>query len=402
MIDLLWTAGFVLSALLIIYHHVGYPLVLNWLSARREQRKVKKNARKQKAKERCYKASKRDCTLPSVTVIVPAYNEEQWIAEKIRNLASLDYPRDKLAVVIACDGCTDNTAAIAQDTIQEAICADTLFIVHDHEVNRGKVGLINAEMESVTSDITALSDVSALVSCDSLLLASQHYQNEKVGVVNATYQIMATHNQGEAAYWQYQSNVKYKESLIGSTIGSHGAFYTFRTKLFSPLEPEIINDDFILPMRIVLQGYDSVYEPKMLAIELEESSDSSDFKRRLRISAGNMQQFLKLKKLLLPRYRGTAFAFLSGKVLRLATPYLMIMCLVSSLLLIHYPAFQFLMLTQLAVYSVALITYLVPVLNLFKPFKLISYLVVGHIANFAGGLRYLLGMENGRWKRVNQ
>lgn len=82
MIDLLWTAGFVLSALLIIYHHVGYPLVLNWLSARREQRKAKKNARKQKAKERCYKASKRDCTLPSVTVIVPAYNEEQWIAEK--------------------------------------------------------------------------------------------------------------------------------------------------------------------------------------------------------------------------------------------------------------------------------------------------------------------------------
>lgn len=82
-------------------------------------------------------------------------------SRKIRNLASLDYPRDKLAVVIACDGCTDNTAAIAQDTIQEAICADTLFIVHDHEVNRGKVGLINMEMESVTSDITALSDVSA-------------------------------------------------------------------------------------------------------------------------------------------------------------------------------------------------------------------------------------------------
>ncbi|MFQ0976890.1 glycosyltransferase family 2 protein [Vibrio campbellii] len=398
MIDLLWTIGFVLSALLIIYHHVGYPLVLNWLSARRKQRQTSKNM----GKERCYKASKADCTLPTMTVIVPAYNEEQWIAEKIRNLASLDYPRDKLTIIVACDGCTDNTAEIAQNTIQEAICADTLFIVHDHKNNRGKVSLINTEIESVTSEITALSDVSALVSCDSLLLASQHYQNENVGVVNATYQIMSTQNQGEAAYWRYQSKVKFKESLIGSTIGSHGAFYTFRTDLFAPLEPEIINDDFILPMRIVLQGYASVYEPKMLAIELEESSDDSDFKRRLRISAGNMQQFLKLKRLLLPRYRGTAFAFLSGKVLRLATPYLMIMCLTSSILLIEHPAFQLLLAGQLAVYLVALITYLIPAFNLFKPFKLINYMVVGHIANFAGGLRYLLGMENGRWKRVNQ
>ncbi|HDM8232844.1 TPA: glycosyltransferase family 2 protein [Vibrio campbellii] len=397
MIDLLWTIGFVLSALLIIYHHVGYPLVLNWLSARRKQRQTSKNM----GKERCYKASKADCTLPTMTVIVPAYNEEQWIAEKIRNLASLDYPRDKLTIIVACDGCTDNTAEIAQNTIQEAICADTLFIVHDHKNNRGKVSLINTEMENVASEITALSDVSALVSCDSLLLASQHYQNENVGVVNATYQIMSTQNQGEAAYWRYQSKVKLKESLIGSTIGSHGAFYTFRTNLFTPLEPEVINDDFILPMRIVLQGYASVYEPKMLAIELEESSDDSDFKRRLRISAGNMQQFLKLKRLLLPRYRGTAFAFLSGKVLRLATPYLMIMCLTSSILLIEHPAFQLLLTGQLAVYLVAFITYLIPVFNLFKPFKLINYMVVGHIANFVGGLSYLLGMENGRWKRVN-
>ncbi|WP_049536039.1 glycosyltransferase family 2 protein [Vibrio harveyi] len=399
MIDLLWTTGFVLSALLIVYHHVGYPLVLNWLSTRSELRKV---AKKATVKERCYKASKNDCILPTMTIVVPAYNEEQWIAEKIRNLASLDYPRDKLTIVIACDGCTDNTAEIAQNTIQEAICADTLFIIRDHAINRGKVTLINSEMKNITTEITVLSDVSALVSCDSLLLASQHYQNENIGVVNATYQIMATQNQGEAAYWQYQSNVKYKESLIGSTIGSHGAFYTFRTKLFTPLEPEIINDDFILPMRIVLQGYASIYEPRMLALELEESSDNSDFKRRLRISAGNMQQFLKLKKLLLPRYRGTAFAFLSGKVLRLATPYLMIMCFVSSLLLMEYPTFQALLVAQLAVYSIALITYLIPAFNLFKPFKLINYIVVGHIANFAGGLRYLLGMENGRWKRVNQ
>ncbi|MGI3103315.1 glycosyltransferase family 2 protein [Vibrio alginolyticus] len=394
--DLLWIIGFGLSAFLIVYHHVGYPLLLKWLPLKQQAET------KAPFVERAYKASKTDSQLPSITVIVPAYNEEQWIAEKIRNLASLDYPRDKLRVVIACDGCTDNTAEIAQATIQEAICSDTLFIINDHQVNRGKVALLNEEMRHVSSDITALSDTSALISCDSLLLASQHYQNENVGVVNATYQIMSTDNQGEAAYWQYQSRVKHQESLLGSTIGSHGAFYTFRTHLFEPLEVSTINDDFILPMRIVLRGYSAIYEPNMLALELEQSSDDADFKRRLRISAGNMQQLMQLKKLLLPRYRGTAFAFLSGKVLRLATPYLMIVCFICSLLLAHNPLFQVMLSAQVGIYSIALITYLMPALNTIKPFKLISYIVIGHLANFIGGMKYLLGMENGRWKRVNQ
>ncbi|EJG1639249.1 glycosyltransferase family 2 protein [Vibrio sp. B513a] len=394
--DLLWIIGFGLSAFLIVYHHVGYPLLLKWLPLKQQ------DETKAPFVKRAYKASKTDSQLPSITVIVPAYNEEQWIAEKIRNLASLDYPRDKLRVVIACDGCTDNTAEIAQATIQEAICSDTLFIINDHQINRGKVALLNEEMRHVSSDITALSDTSALISCDSLLLASQHYQNENVGVVNATYQIMSTDNQGEAAYWRYQSRVKHQESLLGSTIGSHGAFYTFRTHLFEPLEVSTINDDFILPMRIVLRGYSAIYEPNMLALELEQSSDNADFKRRLRISAGNMQQIMQLKQLLLPRYRGTAFAFLSGKVLRLATPYLMIVCFICSLLLAHNPLFQVMLFAQVGIYSIALITYLMPALNTIKPFKLISYIVIGHLANFIGGMKYLLGMENGRWKRVNQ
>ncbi|NMU70383.1 glycosyltransferase family 2 protein, partial [Vibrio parahaemolyticus] len=97
--DLLWIIGFGLSAFLIVYHHVGYPLLLKWLPLKQQ------DETKAPFVERAYKASKTDSQLPSITVIVPAYNEEQWIAEKIRNLASLDYPRDKLRVVIACDGC---------------------------------------------------------------------------------------------------------------------------------------------------------------------------------------------------------------------------------------------------------------------------------------------------------
>ena len=286
MSDYIWLIGFILSVSIIVYHHFAYPLILRIITFNQKKRHDSLTI-----EERNYKSSKNDLSLPTITIIVPAFNEEQWIAEKIRNLGSLDYPKDKLTIILALDGCTDNTADIARDTIQEAICSDTLFIIHDHEVNRGKVAMINGEMKDVIADITVLTDTSALVSCDSLLLAASHFQQENVGVVNATYQIMNTQNQGEATYWQYQSQLKYNESLIGSTIGSHGAFYAFKTKLFTPLEPDTINDDFILPMRIVLNGYLSIYEPKMLAIELEQSSDTTDFRRRLRISAGNMQQF---------------------------------------------------------------------------------------------------------------
>ena len=396
MSDYIWVIGFILSISIIFYHHFGYPLILRLITHKQKKRQNIMNV-----EERHYKPTKSDCDLPTISIIVPAFNEERWIAEKIRNLGSLDYPKNKLTVILALDGCTDKTAEIAQNTIQEAICADTLFIIHDNAINRGKVAIINSEMKYIDSEITVLTDTSALVSCDSLLLAALHFQKENVGVVNATYHILNTQNHGESSYWHYQSQLKYNESLIGSTIGSHGAFYSFKTNLFTPLEPDTINDDFILPMQIVLNGYAAIYEPRMLAIELEQSSDSTDFRRRLRISAGNMQQFLKLKKLLLPRYKGTAFSFLSGKVLRLTIPYFTILCLISTLLLSHYPIFQALSLVQITIYLIALISSLIPSFMLFKPFKLINYFVCGHIANLAGGLRYLFGYENGHWKRIN-
>ncbi|MDF2152227.1 glycosyltransferase family 2 protein [Vibrio sp. CAU 1672] len=397
MLELILLNTFCLSILLIIYHHLGYPLLLRKVCSNKQPQKMRI-----KTAERCYQHSELDDTLPSITIIVPAYNEQQWIAEKIRNMACLDYPRDKLKVIIACDGCTDDTTQLAQQTIQEAICAETLFIVHNHPTNRGKVAVINEEIAQSTSDIIALSDASALLSYDSLLLAAHHFQDANVGVVNATYQILSSDNLGETTYWKYQSQLKYGESIIGSAIGAHGAFYTFRTQLFSPLEPGIINDDFILPMRIVLKGYHAVYEPRMLALELEASNDATDFKRRLRISAGNMQQLIKLRTLLRPRYRGTAFTFVSGKVLRLATPYLMLACLISSLSLSHNTVFAILSGGQVALYLIAVLSLVVPSLNTIRVFKIISYVLLGHAANLTGGMRYLLGLENKPWTRLNQ
>ena len=395
MIDWVLASLCLFSGMLIVYHHAAYPILLRWYAKRNPVRQVSESSR-------CYKEEQRDSTLPSITILVPAFNEEQWIAEKIRNLASLDYPKKKLEVIIACDGCTDKTVDIAQMTIQEAMCSDIHFEIHDHTQNRGKVAVVNEEVTNITSDIIALSDVSALISLDALLIAAAHFESDAVGVVNATYQLCPTGNEGENTYWQYQTAVKQCEASLGSSLGSHGAFYLFRTALFTPLPLNTINDDFILPMQIVKQGYIAEYETQMIALELEESNLKTDFNRRLRISAGNMQQAIRLFGLFSPKFKGIAFAFFSGKGLRLLTPYLMIVCLVCSILLKDYLLFEVLLWAQVFVYSIGLLGCILPKNQINKPISLISYLVVGHYANFIGGLRYLLGLENSPWTRANR
>ncbi|CAH8188132.1 glycosyltransferase family 2 protein [Vibrio aestuarianus] len=380
---------------LIIYHHVGYPLFLKWYSKSHPIKTVPKTLRG-------YRQAQNDSLRPSVTVVVPAFNESRWIAEKIRNLAALDYPKSQLTVIIACDGCTDDTVEIAEQTIQEAICSDTYFEVHSYTLNRGKVALLNDEMTYVQSEITAFSDVSALISLDALLIAEQHFMNPDVGVVNAQYQLLDQTNQGETNYWRYQGQVKLNEASLGSTLGAHGALYLFRTALFEPLSENTINDDFVLPMEIIRKGYLAHYEPNMVALELEPTQQESDFKRRLRISAGNMQQMIHLFELFSPRYKGVAFAFFSGKGLRLATPYLMLICFSCSLVLMHNFLFMILLLLQIFAYSLGALGVLFPRLFSYKICQLVTYIVAGHYANFIGGLRYLLGLENGRWARVNR
>ncbi|GLT18912.1 glycosyl transferase [Vibrio zhanjiangensis] len=393
MIDIIIAAGFTLSAALIIYHHVVYPMILSWYSKHHPATAIQHV-------ERGYKKGQDDVECADVTILVPAYNEEKWIAEKIRNLASIDYPKKHYQVIIACDGCTDRTVQIAQDTIQEAICCDTHFEIRAFEENRGKVALINDQMQTITSEITAMSDVSALISIDALLVANRHFQDSRVGAVNGHYRLLSTGSQGEERYWHYQSKMKLSEASLGSTLGAHGALYMFRTKLFEPLQENTINDDFIIPMQIIRKGYKVHYDQNMIALELEATSCDKDFKRRLRISAGNMQQAVRLADLFLPKHRGVAFAFFSGKGLRLIAPYLMIACLALSIALINHPVFFMATIAQASVYTLAGLGHFFPQIFKHKYCQLLTYIVAGHAANLIGGLRYLFGLESTRWKRI--
>lgn len=383
------------SGLLVIYHHVGYPLILRLVHYFSCEQIVE-------ASGRSYTVTSNDNNLPTITLIIPAYNEEQWIAEKIHNVSVLDYPDDRLNVIIACDGCTDYTPAIALQTINEPGCQHLHAEVLNFEENRGKVAVINEVMQGIDSELVAMSDVSALISIDALLIAAEHFKDARIGVLNGHYRMLNPGSEGEAAYWQYQSRIKASEAAMGSTLGSHGAFYLFRHALFQPLPEDTINDDFILPMKIVEQGYRANYEPRIHALELEQADDSMDHKRRRRIAAGNCQQLLRLNRLLLPSNGAVSFAFISGKGLRVLMPFLMIIAFAGSLLLAgDYRLFAVLAALQTLIYLLAAWHFTVHPRFSNRIIQTIAYLIGGHFAGMVGTLRYLFGLENGRWKRVN-
>ena len=381
MLNLIVTLLTLLSIFLIIYHHAGYPLLLRYLRSKSASAAETDDfVRLQREPER----------LPSVTIVVPAYNEEAFIADKIRNLAILDYPQDRLQIIVASDGSMDATYEIASTTALEPECRHLSIQVVRFEENQGKVAVLNRLIDAVDSDIVALSDVSAMVSIDALLIAADQFSDPQVGVVNGRYRLLNPGSEGEKKYWDYQSNLKAGEASLGSVIGSHGAFYLIRRELYQHLPTDTINDDFIIPMRIVMQGYRSVYSSDILALEMEQSDTELDNGRRHRIAAGNLQQMLRLKTLLLPRYRGTAFTFASGKCLRVLMPYLMILALAGSVFLAtEHPVFLILSFCQILGYMSYLAMEVFRIGDSVALLQTFKYLMRGHANNFKGSLAYM-------------
>lgn len=401
-IELLYLLAFLWG--LIIYHHLLYPIILMKILKGQSNKdtSVTPSDNVQKGL-----TAHKSADYLSICVLVPAFNEEDVIADKIRNVASLDYPSHKLQLIIACDGCNDRSAVIARQTAQEIENSALSIKIIEFAENRGKVAVLNTLIPNINSDIIALSDASALISIDGMLIANQHFKKPLVGVVAATYQLLNPGSHGELKYWQYQIDVKKGEAAIGSPIGVHGALYFFRKVLFTPLPPQIINDDFVLPMKIIAQGYKGVYASDLIALELEQASLDMDHKRRIRIAAGNFQQLLHLPELLLPKHGGTAFSFLSGKALRAIMPLILVAQLVVCLYLAKESEL-FLLISAMQIGGILLsrLSLIIPNtsfknLKIIKPFMLAFYLVNGYFSGLIGILRYLTGLERGCWKSVS-
>ncbi len=410
---------FAVGGFLIVYHHFLYPVLISFLVRRKQTKRMppapvlypnsqpsEHNAFQGKESQQsasgapyCDLNSPDEINWPSVAIVIPVYNEGKLVADKIRNLAFLDYPQDKVSIYLLFDGCTDRSVQYAQQALQDSMCQSLNCHLMIDPINRGKLAQINRAIEKCSQELVALTDTSALIAADSLKIAALWFQQRKIGAVCGTYRFLSQAAVQEQSYWQYQCSIKQAESTLGSTLGAHGAFYMIRRALFKPLASDCINDDFILPCEIIRQGSRVIYEPRMVAVELENSSLNQDFKRRIRISAGNMQQSLRLTDLLHPSYGITGWMFFSCKWLRPFIPWCFVICLITSIWLSsQLNAFIPLLMVQLLVYGLVILQQLRPLKNSLM-IKL-HYLISGHFIGLLGGFYYLRGDFKHSWQKV--
>ncbi|MBS0241482.1 MAG: glycosyltransferase family 2 protein [Proteobacteria bacterium] len=379
------------SVFLILYHHVLYPFGLKAIACRIREHRSKSARRPLPTR------------LPSVEIVVPAHNEIAYIERKIENLAAIDYPAHLLRVTIALDGCTDGTVEAAKRAVETFDTQGFISLV-EYTANVGKIEVLNRQIAQASGDIVTLSDASALFEPNLLLRAVTHFDDPAVGVVFPTYRLLQAGSEGERQYVAYQTQLKADESTIAAPMGGHGALYLFRRHLWQPMPADTINDDFILPMRIIADGHRGIYDTSLAAIELETTAPAQEFSRRVRIGAGNTQQALRLAKLAYPRNGLTALLFLSGKGSRPLMPLLFIVAGLATAALAYAGAWPYRVLLGLEI--AALVAGVAGILlrrRAPKPLAALGYLVEGYAASLIGSIKYLSGVRIGRWQpRIEQ
>ena len=376
----------------IIYHHLVYPTLLKLLASM-----VSAFARTQKP------GSNVGGALPDFTIIMSAYNEAPFIAKKIRDLAAATYQDGQVTIVIGCDGSSDGTAEIAAATIAELAGCPHRFELRRFEVNRGKVAVLNELIEGCRTPIVALTDISAAVPKDALERVARHFSAPDIGVVCPAYELLAEGSIGEGKYWRWQSEIRRSEATLGSPMGAHGAFYAFLREAWEPLAPDTINDDFVLPMTIVANGYRAIHASEIRIVEREKTQISQEFMRRIRIGAGNVQQAIRLRRLARLDRPGLAFIFISGKGLRAFMPLILAGALAFNVILavVNGGLYTTILIAQILGYALAAISPFLleakvggPLVQ--RPIAWLAYLVRGYLAGLIGMVRPSLARRSFR------
>lgn len=342
---------------------------------------------------------------PTLTVIVAAYNEEDFIAEKSNNTLALNYPEDKLHFIFVTDGSDDRTPELVARFPK-------IKLMHQPERN-GKIAAIHRAMQEVNTEITIFTDANTLLNKDALLNICRHYKDLSVGAVSGEKRVniedVEDATAGEGFYWKYESKLKTWDSELYSVVGAAGELFSIRTRLYEPIPPDTILDDFMISMLIAKKGFRIVYEPMAYATENGSESVQEELKRKIRIAAGGIQSIVRLKSLLSPFGNVVlSFQYISHRVLRwTVTPYLMILVLITNCLLVCLPSISIiywvLLLAQAGFYVLALLGWAlekrqVRVKALFIPY----YFCMMNYAVMAGISRYWGGSQSAVWEKAKR
>jgi cellulose synthase/poly-beta-1,6-N-acetylglucosamine synthase-like glycosyltransferase len=384
------------SLFIVFYTYAGYGIVLFLLV------KIKRliGSGTKKVSEEDYE--------PEVTLFVTAYNERDYVQQKVANTKELDYPSGKLHVIWITDGSDDGTP-------EELKKYGNIELYHQPE-RMGKIAAMNRGMKFVRTPIVIFSDANTLLGSESVRRIVKLFSNPKVGCVSGEKRIMQKDKDtaagaGEGLYWKYESALKKLDAELYSVVGAAGELFAIRTELYREVERDTLLDDFIISLRVAQDGYTIQYDPEAYALETASANVREELKRKIRISAGGIQSVIRLRSLLnIFRYGTLSFQYISHRVLRWTlTPLLVALLFPSGLVLaiqsgIFTPGlYPVLFWLQIVFYVSALTGWVlenksIRIKILFVPY----YFFIMNFSVFAGLLRYIRSSQSVNWERAKR
>jgi cellulose synthase/poly-beta-1,6-N-acetylglucosamine synthase-like glycosyltransferase len=340
--------------------------------------------------------------LPSVSLLIAAYNEEAVLEARLQNALAMDYPRDKLEIVVASDGSTDGTVDIVRKFVARGVGVRLL----DYKQRRGKAAVLNAAMKEVNGEIAILSDANTYTEADAARQLVRWFHDPVMGVVCGRLVLTDPHTgrNADSLYWRYETLLKRSEDRLGALLGANGAIYAIRRNVFTPIPDDTLVDDLVIPLWARLHtGCAITYDAEAVAHEESAPDLSHEFHRRSRIGAGGWKSLEMLWPLVNPAQGWVAFTFVSHKILRWLGPFFLIGMIVCNLLLWQDPVFQWLLLGQAGFYLLSLLGALVPAsFKLAKPLRLATLFTTMNLALLLGFWRWLRKSQEAAWRRTHR
>ena len=296
----------IITAALLVYIYLGYPVLLS-LAARIFPRRH----------------SFDDRYTPSVTLVISAYNEENVIEAKIKNALLLDYPAEKLTILVVSDCSTDLT-----DEIVLKFRDNGVMLVRP-DIRRGKTFGLNLAFKRITSDVVIFSDANAMYDVNAVRRLVRHFADEQIGYVVGHARYLETRQTAagtsESRYWNFELKIKEWESAFSSVVGGDGALYAIRSHLYEPLQESDIND-FVNPLQIVARGYRGIFDAEAWCTEKPAGQFNKEFSRKVRIANRSLNGLLRVAETCNPMKSGRfAWQIVSHKLLRWFSPFILLL-----------------------------------------------------------------------------
>jgi len=376
------------------YVYFGYPILIALISMF--------------FKDRIYDS----CYMPEVTLLIAAHNEEKNIAEKLKNSLALEYPNERLKILVADDGSTDKTAEIVRTFESKGV---ELF---SHPERKGKLATINEAMKTVQSEIVLLSDADNYYNPDTLREIVKPFSDCSVGAVSGSRRVIGENSlsNAEGLYWKYEDFIKRHETNIGSCVAAAGDALAIRKRLYIYPPDNIINDDFFIALSVIKQGFRVVYAPRAKSFHPVSDTERGEVERRSRMVAGRYQSLLFTKKFLPLNQPVVLWQVVSHKYLRPVVPMAMLGALATSVLALFFqstanlPAWLSLKAPfNWILFSIQLSFYYLSFIGMRYQFKgflgkalyIPAFLVNSNFAALRGLYRYLTNHQSVKWKRVS-